>query len=455
MNAQLPSRWTRLRHHPEQERLWRSKARFKTVSAGRRSGKTEIEGKRRLVIDALEETEVLGARFIAAAPTVAQAKEIFWNDLIALTPGWAVAKINRSELTLEMVNGSRLMVCGLDRPQRIEGSPIRKIVVDEIANCPSDAWAAHIRPALSDPNCLGSASLIGVPEGRNFFYKMVKHAQACTTGEWDHFTWFSADILPPAEIAAAKAGMDPLTYAQEYEGSFITFEGRAYYTFAVANQVPLAYDPKLDLIFCFDFNREPGTASVWQEQERGSCCVGEVWIPQNSNTPAVCNRLIKDWGKDGTDHKGRVKCYGDATGGARGTAKVQGTDWDLISQRLRAAFPGTVQVAGMELHRVSMNVSKRNPPERVRVNAVNSRIEAADGTRRLFIDPKAAPHMVEDLEGVRLLAGGSGEIDKGRHKRSGGVRNEMLTHLSDGAGYYMEKVHTVQDGKRGGVIRHG
>ena len=61
------------------------------MSAGRRSGKTEIEGKRRLVVDALTETEVQGARFIAAAPTVAQAKEIFWNDLIALTPEWAPA----------------------------------------------------------------------------------------------------------------------------------------------------------------------------------------------------------------------------------------------------------------------------------------------------------------------------------------------------------------------------
>jgi hypothetical protein len=435
-----------MRHHAEQRRLWRSDARFKVVSAGRRSGKTEL-AKRDSVIGALEETEVEGARYILAAPTLAQAKEIFWQDLQDLVPEWAKVKTSHSELTIWLVNGSRLMVCGLDRPQRIEGSPIRDIKVDEYANCQADAWDAHIRPALSTADCLGTAWLFGVPEGRNHYYKKHQQARSCSDGEWDAFTWHSADIIPAEEVEAARGSMDVMTFRQEYEGSFETFEGRAYYDFGDGNLRELRYDPDLDLIFCFDFNVSPGTASVWQEQSIGTCCVGEVWIPQNSNTPAVCEKLAADWGAEGAGHKGRVKCYGDATGGARGTAKVDGTDWEIIEGHMRRAFPGTVRVAGRTLHRVSVNVPKRNPRERSRVNAVNARIKAADGTRRLFVDPKRAPHVVEDLEGVRLLKGGSGEIDK--------KADPELTHLSDGAGYYVEREHPARAGKTGGVRRMG
>jgi hypothetical protein len=418
----LTRRWTPLKYHAEQRRLWRSDARFKVVSAGRRSGKTEL-AKRDSVVGALKETEVEGARFILAAPTLAQAKEIFWQDIQDLVPEWAKMKVSHSDLTIWLVNG------------------------DEYANCQADAWDAHIRPALSTADCIGTAWLFGVPEGRNHYYKKHQQARSCSDGEWEAFTWHSADIIPAAEVEAARASMDTMTFRQEYEGSFESFEGRAYYAFGEGNLRKLMYDPDLDLIFCFDFNVSPGTASVWQEQSIGTCCVGEVWIPQNSNTPAVCEKLAADWGTKGVGHKGRVKCYGDATGGARGTAKVSGTDWEIIEDHMRRAFPGTVSVAGRTLHRVSMNVPKKNPRERSRVNAVNTRIKAADGTRRLFVDPRKAPHVVEDLEGVRLLKGGSGEIDK--------KADPELTHMSDGAGYYVEREHPAKAGKTGGVKRMG
>jgi hypothetical protein len=61
---------------------------------------------------------------------------------------------------------------------------------------------------------------------------------------------------------------------------------------------------------------------------------------------------------------------------------------------------------------------------------MNTRCKASDGTIRLVVDGKHAPHVVRDLEGVRLLAGGSGEIDKKVDPR--------LTHISDGLGYYVD-----------------
>ena len=432
----LPSRWTQLRAHAEQFRLWTSPYRFKTVPAGRRSGKTEL-AKRRIVKAALRGTTFEGARFFAAAPTYNQAKRIYWNDLKLLTPRDMLrGRPSESELVINLVNGSSIHVIGMDQPARIEGSPWDGGVLDEFGNMKPETWGANVRPALADRN--GWCWLIGVPEGRNHYYDVDHRARADTSGEWSSFHWKSSDILPPEEVAAARRDLDELTFQQEYEGSFINFEGRAYYPFQEATHcASLRYDKTQPLALCFDFNVEPGVAVVCQEQKLpgqftldargekqpvfGTGVIGEVHIPRNSNTPAVCRKIIADWGT----HEGKVRLYGDATGGARGSARVQGSDWDLVRTELRATFGD----------RADYRVPLANPPERARINAMNSRLKSGDGTIHLMVDAAKAPNVVRDLEGVRLLAGGSGEIDKKADGR--------LTHLTDALGYYIVKEFPV------------
>jgi len=95
-------------------------------------------------------------------------------------------------------------------------------------------------------------------------------------------------------------------------------------------------------------------------------------------------------------------------------------------------------------HRLKFRVDKRNPRERVRLNAVNSRLMSADGTVKLAIDAKSAPMTVKDFEGVRLLAGGGGEIDKRLDKK--------ITHLTDAVGYYIARRHPVRRFNRTEVV---
>ncbi|MGB0384394.1 MAG: hypothetical protein ACPGWR_06175, partial [Ardenticatenaceae bacterium] len=78
----------------------------------------------------------------------------------------------------------------------------------------------------------------------------------------------------------------------------------------------IAYDSNRELCFAFDFNRKPGTATVIQEQPGFTGVINEVYIPDNSNTPMVCDVLLKRFGT----HGGFVTCFGDATGAAGGTA---------------------------------------------------------------------------------------------------------------------------------------
>ena len=191
------------------------------------------------------------------------------------------------------------------------------------------------------------------------------------------------------------------------------------------------YNKKKPLVLCFDFNVAPGVCAIVQEMgadvfqiapgKTVSVVIGEVYIPRNSTTPRVCKKILQDWGT----HEGNILCYGDSTGGAQGSAKVRGSDWDLIKYELIPYFGD----------RLYFNVPKANPYERQRVNAVNSRLLSATKEVKMLVDGKYAPKMVKDLEGVTVIEGGAGEIDK--------KADSSLTHISDALGYYIQKEYPV------------
>lgn len=437
-----------LRYHPDQSRLWASQARFQIVTSGRRSGKTEISGKRKFVLMVLYGTNAERPRYFAGAPTTQQARRIYWKDLKKLTKPYWARKPNETRMQIDLITGAEIHVLGLDVPERVEGDPWDGCVLDEYANMKKEVWKNHVRPALSTPGRPpGWAYFIGVPEGMNHYYDLVEKTKQRMIEEgenspWQYFHWISADILDPNEIEEARRDLDELTYLQEYEGTFVNFSGRAYYNFDESKHcVKLNYDPNGDLIFCFDFNVSPGVAVVVQEQnyidphtmlpivgKYVSGIIGEVYIPRNSNTVSVCKKLIADWGH----HRGEIFLYGDSTGGSKGSAKIIGTDWDIITAMMNDHYG---------VHRINMNVPATNPRERLRVNSVNSRFLNLMGEIRIQIDPSRAPYTKKDFDAVTVLEGGSGEIDK---------KSDLTkTHLSDSFGYYIAREYPAHGGHQG------
>lgn len=462
------SRWTTLRYHEKQQRYYTSNARFNVLPAGRRSGKTELAKRkvvRRTIARLIEPNpRYHSGRFFAAAPTRDQAKRIYWNDLKALVPKqYLQGKPREGELIIKLKNDVELHVLGMDKPERFEGSPWDGGILDEYGNMKESAWMEHVFPALADRQ--GWCDLIGVPEGRNHYYDRYLEALADKTGQMMAHHWTSEEILPASEIEIAKRMLDELSYNQEFRAEFVNFAGQCYYAFNEKEHCKtLTYNPKDPLIFCFDFNVAPGVAAVIQEQvipgsfemvQRpefgkgvegfaralqvgpsammrtpviGTGVIGEVYIKANSNTPAVCRKLLQDWG----DHQGQIHLYGDSTGGSSGTAKVDGSDWDLITSMMYTHY-------GED--RVFLEVPESNPRERTRVNAVNTRLKTLDGVVRMAVDPAQAINVVKDFEGVRLLEGGSGEIDKKRDK--------MLSHISDAIGYYVVREFPILEEEMG------
>jgi len=411
----LPARWTPLRPHPIQSRLFREEPRFAVVLKGRRSGGTEIL-KRKFVRKALRATTP-GFRVNFCAPTLMQAVDIYWRDLIDLVPrACIVGEPHVTERRIDLISGAELRVIGMDKPHRIEGSPQDVIVGDEFQDWRPEALAATLLPCVSTPDRPGMLYLCGKPKLGKAHFKRLWDKALAGESEFVPYTWPSTDIWSAEQVALMRREMDPLLFALEIECRWVAAEGQAYYAFRrdVHAREPVAdlYDPGKPLLACFDFNVSPGVAAIGQEivlpaawlarrpelDERVTAWIGQVHIPDNSTTRAVCRRIAADWGQR---HKGDVLLYGDSTGGARGSAKENGTDWQIIQEELRRTF-GT---------RVKLRV-KRNPLERDRVNAVNARLRTADDRVHMLVDPRRAAAIADDLEAVQLLKGGSGELDK-------------------------------------------
>ena len=429
-------------HYWKQARYELSKKRFNVVPAGRRSGKTKV-AKRRGGKMAMSNTFWPDFRIAYTAPTYAQVKRIYWEDLKKLFSAQGVmADKSETDLMIKLVNGSEVWLIGMDRPDRFEGPSWNWVFADEVANMKPEAIEQHVMPALSER--LGGLDQYGVPEGRNHYYKTAQFAQeAENADEWMYHHWTSLEVMPiylgeeiaAREIDRARKRMDDLTFKQEYEADFVHFVGRAYYAFdrSLHSNKRVQYDPSAPLHLSFDFNVEPGVASIIQERREqrtdgpradATLIIAEVTIQKSSTTKLVCDRIIRDWGS----HQGSVYCYGDATGGARGSAKVRGSDWDIIKGMLRPIYGG----------RLSFRVPRRNPPERVRVNAVNSRFMSSTGDVRCYVDPVMAPDHATDFDEVMVVKSGSGELDK--------KSNSDRTHHSDSAGYYIAKRHPIGGG---------
>src|SRR5271156_2397319 len=229
----LTRRWAVLRPHELQAQYWNSPHRFNVVSAGRRSGKTEL-AKRKLIKRALRGTLFENPRFFAAAPTRDQAKNIYWEDLKRLIPpSFLDGRPSETELSIRLITGAELRVVGMDKPERIEGQPWDGGILDEYGNMRAEAWGANVRPALSDR--LGWCDFVGVPEGENHYKDLndMAEAQYALHGgasEWRPFTWTSSTVLPQSEVESARRDLPPKMFQQEYEGAWVNWAGTAFFT---------------------------------------------------------------------------------------------------------------------------------------------------------------------------------------------------------------------------------
>lgn len=392
--------------NPGQEEVTKSKARFRCVIAGRRWGKTFLSI-RELAKFCSQPNKI--AFYIA--PSYRQAKQIVWEQLKSkmIELKWA-RKINESDLTVYLVNGSKISLRGADNFDSLRGIGLDFAVFDEFALIEEAAWQSVIRPTLSDRN--GSAMFISTPMGKaNWAYDIYQRGMDPTDNAWESFSYRTIDggNVPESEIEQARLDLDAVTFRQEYEASFEEYANRVFYAFAREHNVKLWEQPTPRVIYVgMDFNISPMSAVIFSREDNELHAIDEIEM-FSSNTDEMCNELKRRYPTS------RIWVFPDSAARQRKTSAGGRTDLTIL------------QNAGFTVKCLS-----RHNPIRDGVNAINSKLCNSMGQRSLFVDP-GCRKLIECFE-KHSYKEGTAQPNKG----------DGLDHIGDAARYAVEYMFPVR-----------
>ena len=396
-----------------QSEIFLNNARFRTVVAGRRFGKTYLAAAE-LLRAAITGTN---KNCFYCAPTYGMAKEIQWQMLLDMIPEEYIAKTNETALTISLINGSIIYLKGAERADSLRGRSIDFCCLDEFADMRPEAWFEVLRPSLSDRHSNESptrALFIGTPKGRNHFYDLWakgvdKH------NEWASFqyTTIEGENVLPDEIDQAKSDLDERTFKQEYEAAFVTYSGLIYYNFAREETVIATANYQHEILLIgMDFNTDPMSAVVAIRKGNTLTCVDEIVI-YGSNTDEMVKEIIYRY-----PHR-QIVIFPDPAARQRKTSAGGRTDLSIL------------QNAGFHV-----KAKSKHDVVRDRINSVNARLKAADGERHLFITANCK-QVIRSLERQTYKEGTS--IPN---------KDDGYDHMNDALGYlvsYLFPVQTIYD----------
>ncbi len=373
--------------------------RFKVLITGRRFGKTHLSI-RELCKAAAKKP---GAIIWYVSPSYRMSKQITWMQLVNKLSElrWIDSK-NEAELTIRLKNKSMIALKGADNFDSLRGVGLDFVVIDEFQDVPKQAWTEVIRPTLSDKQ--GGALFCGTPRGVGSWSHEL-YTKALTESDWNAFQFTTIDggNVPPEEIEAAKRDLDSKTFAQEYLATFNTYTGMVYYNFDYATHVQKQTDIDTNVIHVgMDFNWSPFCAVIAQVSG-GEIRVYDELHVNGSSTEEIANELKTRYPNS------KIIIYPDPAARQKKTSAGGKTDFSILVN------------AGFTVH-----ARQFHTPVRDRVNAANAKLRSADGTTKLYIDPRCK-HTIESLQRLTYKEG-TNQIDK----------DSGLDHMSDALSYLID-----------------
>jgi hypothetical protein len=378
-----------------QAKVYGDPARFKMLCSGRRFGKTHLCLVQLIVWAAAK----AGSLNWYVGPTYRASKSIAWRQLKQMVPPELFATKNEVDLSIELVNGSRIELKGGDNADNLRGASLSNVVLDEAAYIPPDAWEMVIRPALADQR--GAAFFISTPAGYNHFHEMWE--QAAELEDWSTFSFSTIEggNVPPEEVELARRTLDERSFRQEFLASFETFSGRVFPDFDDDNIADDVADTGGPILVGLDFNVSIMAGVICSKVQDQLHIWDEIAV-KNSNTDEVAQMLRQRF----PDRE--IICYPDPTGKARKTSAAGVTDHGI-------------------LRKYGLKVIAPNSPWAVkdRLNSTNWLIKNAEDERRMFIHPRCK----NTIKGFRSVTFKEGAEDFVVDKDPG------LEHWIDGCGY--------------------
>lgn len=364
-------------------------------------------------------------------PTYKQAKRVAWKEIKKLIPNdWLAGKPNETDMVIETVFGSSLIVFGMDQPARFEGSQYDGGVLDESSDQKDGVFYTTVLPTLIWRG--GWCWRIGVPKrygpGAKDFKDFYERGLKGTSIEGfpdlriKSYTW-STETIPRREvkqaIAFARANLEQRDYNEQIGGRWETVGGLIFYAYDELFNVDssITYNPNLPILVGSDFNVNPMAWVLAHKTEKGLNIFAEIWL-RDTSTEQTLNVL---WELFGKTHKGGWMFYGDATGRARKTAANSAAQSDYLIIRGDQRFKGA-----------QVFYPKSNPAVVDRFASCNALFCNADKERRLRIHPRCK-HLRADLTNRAYVEGTRAPDDYGD-----------VGHITDALGYLVHRLYPLR-----------
>jgi len=371
--------------------------RFRVLISGRRFGKTYLA-----ISELARFARFPNKKVWYVAPTYRQAKSICWSELKQRLDkvNW-ISKINNSDLSIELVNGSTIALRGADNEQSLRGIGLDFLCMDEFADIHPSAWFEVLRPTLSDK--LGSALFCGTPRGfGNWAYDL--YSKGLADKEWKSFQFSTLDgeQVSEKEIDQAKDDLDERTFQQEYLASFVNYSGMIYYNFDRNKNIINEFNKNFNTLWIgLDFNVDPMAAVVCVVDNFNLYVVDEIQI-WSSNTFEMVQEI-----KDRYNYN--IKIFPDPAARQRKTSAGGLTDLAILKN------------AGFNVFAKS-----KAPLVRDRINSLNTKLQNANGTPSLFI-LNSCKNVIKSLE-RQIYKEGTNIPDK----------DSGFDHFNDALGYLVD-----------------
>ena len=367
-------------------------AKRKVLVAGRRFGKSHLSFIW-LLLRGLEENE---RRWIVT-PNYRQGRNTTWKLMRQMFREYD-CKINETDLSVKMPNGSEVAIRGAENENSLRGVGLTMVVMEEYSYIKPHVWDEIIYPTLTTTD--GDAFFIGTPNGYDHLYDAYLRGQS-NDPDWKSWQYTTVDggYVPEEEIKKAKSMMDERAFKTEFLASFETTGNRAAYNFDRNTHVRKAEQLSSSLFWGMDFNVDYMSAVLGCEYSNGTIHYFDEIRQTNSNTEEMAKAMMKV--------APNVPVYPDAAGSARSTTSNR-SDHSILKE-----------------FRFQVISKKANPPIKDRIMSLNRILKDANGRVRMTVDPKCI-HLIKDLEQVQRSR--DGKIDKS---------NIALTHMFDACSYYI------------------
>lgn len=377
----------------ERQEILTHPARFKVITAGRRFGKSVLG-----LMFLLKGQMQPGENRWYICPTYRQARLTVWpmlKSIMRSQDGW---KINETDLSCTRY-GATVALKGSDSADSLRGSELHRVVLDEYAYQKQGVFEEVIYPMLTTTN--GPVLMIGTPDGfsaNNFYDYFIKGQGA--DDQWKSWQYRTIDggFVSDEELELAKTNLDERAYRQEFMASFESAANRAAWAFDRQLHVKVADDLAGYNVIGMDFNVDYMSAVLGCIYSDGTIHFYDEIRRRNSSTELLCLEMKNKW-------PNTLEVYPDPAGVARSTTSSR-SDHQIIRD-----------------HNYRVFAKRRHPSHRDRLNALNRKLQDAQGKVSMTIDPKCK-YLIKDLEQVQ-------------RDRNGGIEksNIELTHMLDACSY--------------------